>query len=96
MFQESNENLSSCQRLVALWRDNQESDDWLRYNGDSMGYFGDLNLPGFAGLAKVVKHLHKFFHTLIFLSTQEFHVNTNMLNYYVFKCIPCMYDNINK
>ena len=44
----------------------------------------------------VVVHLYKIFNTLVFLSTREIHVNTNILNYYVFKCIPCMYDNINK
>ena len=66
------------------------------YGMNAMGDFGDLYLPAFPGLVSVVKHLYKFFHTLFFLSTREFHVNTNILNYYVFKCIPCMYDNINK
>ena len=69
---------------------------WKYGEGAVMGDFGDSNISAFPGIVSVVKHLYKFFYTLFFLSTQEFHVNKNMLNYYVFKCIPCMYDNINK
>ena len=62
----------------------------------AMGDFGNSNLPAFPGLPTVVRHLSKVFSLLENFSTREFHMNTNMLNYYVFKCIPCMYDNINK
>ena len=65
---------------------------WTGRSGEDNG---GLVRPSSA-IVSVVKHLYKFFYTLFFLSTQEFHVNKNMLNYYVFKCIPCTYDNINK
>ena len=61
-----------------------------------MRNFENSNFPGFPGIQPVVTHLYEFVNTPISLSTRELHVNTNILNYYVFNCIPSMYDNIKK